>query len=236
MNTVIFDLDGTLLPMDQDIFLNKYFQSLSESLAHYGFEPKSLIDSVFKGTKAMLVNDGKKSNENVFWDTFISIHGEKSKESIPIFEKFYEEEFDKLKTYTSPVKEARECINLLKEKNYNLILATNPLFPRVATNFRIKWAGVSPLDFSYITTYENSSFSKPNLNYYKEVLMKTKKRPEECLMIGNDLEEDMIINKLGVDTFLLTECVVNYDEEKAKDIKKGKYVDLFKIIEELPVL
>ena len=66
--------------------------------------------------------------------------------------------------------------------------------------------------------------------------MKTKKRPEECLMIGNDLEEDMIINKLGVDTFLLTECVVNYDEEKAKDIKKGKYVDLFKIIEDLPVL
>ncbi len=236
MNTIIFDLDGTLLPMNQDKFFKEYFRALAKNMSDHGYQPEELINTVWQGTKAMLSNKGVKSNEEVFWDCFASIHGEHSRKSVTAFEKFYEEEFDELKKFTSPIEEASFCIDMLKKKKYTLVLATNPLFPRVATHFRIKWAGINPEDFSYITTYENSSYSKPNLDYYREVLSKTSKQPEECMMIGNDLEEDMVIKDLGTETFLLTDCVVNYDEEKARGIKKGSYAELIKLISELPSL
>lgn len=47
MTTVLFDLDGTLLPMDQDAFTKAYFQCLAAKLAPYGYEPAKLIDSVW---------------------------------------------------------------------------------------------------------------------------------------------------------------------------------------------
>ena len=67
MKAVLFDLDGTLLPMDQDVFNKAYFGALSKKLAPRGYEPKSFIDSVWAGVIAMLRNDGKNTNEQVFW-------------------------------------------------------------------------------------------------------------------------------------------------------------------------
>lgn len=46
ITTVLFDLDGTLLPMDQDVFIKDYFGRLARKLAPYGYEPKKLIEAV----------------------------------------------------------------------------------------------------------------------------------------------------------------------------------------------
>ena len=54
IKAVLFDLDGTLLPMDQDVFMKFYFGELSKRLAPYGYEPKKLMDSVFAGIKSMV--------------------------------------------------------------------------------------------------------------------------------------------------------------------------------------
>ena len=234
MNTVIFDLDGTLLPMDQDLFLQKYFALLAKTLSPYGFEPKALIDSVWAGTKAMIENNGNVSNEEKFWQTFLNIHGEESRSSISRFEEFYANEFNTLREFTMPTPMAAKCVREIKARGYTLVLATNPLFPRIATHFRISWAGLDPLDFSYITTYENSSFSKPNLNYYRQILETIQKSPEECLMIGNDLKEDMCISELGADTFLITECLLNEDKDMMKKYKQGNYDELYEYIVQLP--
>ena len=44
IKVVLFDLDGTLLPMDQDVFVKTYFKGIAAKLAPYGYEPKALID------------------------------------------------------------------------------------------------------------------------------------------------------------------------------------------------
>ena len=46
LTTVLFDLDGTLLPMDRDVFVKDYFGRLARKLAPYGYEPKKLIEAV----------------------------------------------------------------------------------------------------------------------------------------------------------------------------------------------
>ena len=75
IKVVLFDLDGTLLPMDQDVFVKAYFKGIAAKLAPYGYEPKALIDAIWAGTIKMIKNDGRRTNEEAFWDYFASIYG-----------------------------------------------------------------------------------------------------------------------------------------------------------------
>lgn len=237
MDTFLFDLDGTLLPMpSQELFVQTYFRALAVKLVPYGMEEKSLYKSLWAGVKAMVENDGQTTNDNRFWNAFAGIYGEDIRKLEPVFEDFYRNEFIAAKITTSREPLAKECIQLLKEKGYRRVLATNPLFPKVATNHRIQWAGLDPEDFEIITTYDNSSYCKPNLNYYKEILSKIGKNPEECIMVGNDVKEDMCAAELGMDTFLLKDCLINTDEADISRFRQGNFHDLLEFIKKLPDL
>ncbi len=236
MNTCIFDLDGTLLPMpDQELFLDTYFKALAEKFVPHGFDPKKLINAVWIGTKAMIENDGTMTNEQRFWTTFSSLVGEKAKQLEPLFEEFYTKEFHRARSATQTHPHASECIKLLKKKGYTIALATNPLFPKVATYTRMNWAGLSPEDFDLITTYENSSYCKPNLDYYKEVLKNLGKEAEDCIMIGNDVKEDMCAARLGLDTYLLKDCLICPEEEDISGYRQGDFDELLSFLSDLPV-
>lgn len=230
IEVVLFDLDGTLLPMDQDVFVQTYFGLLAKNLSNYGYEPKKLIESIWLGTKSMIMNDGKQTNEKVFWNTMSNIYGPNVINDESKFESFYINDFPLVKNSCGFDKRANEVIKFLKSKGYRLILATNPIFPRIATEQRIKWAGLDINDFEFVTTYENSSFSKPNLKYYLEILEKNDCKVENCLMVGNDVAEDMIINKLGVDVFLLTRDLINKNNEDINNYPNGNYDDLLKYV------
>lgn len=215
LTTILFDLDGTLLPMDQDVFIKAYMKGLCEKTAPLGYDPQKLVEAVWKGTGAMVKNDGSARNEDVFWKAFAGIFGESALKDKPVFEDFYRNEFQLVKASCGFDARSEMLINRLKEKGYRLILATNPLFPGIATHSRIRWAGMQPEDFAWITTYENAGFCKPNLRYYEEILGKMALDPAECLMVGNDSDEDMIAEKLGMRVFLLTDCLIN---RSGKDI------------------
>lgn len=235
MNTFIFDLDGTLLPMpDQELFLNTYFNELSKKLAAEGLEAKELVKAVWTATGAMLKNDGTMTNEQRFWKTFCEIHGEEGKELEPVIDHFYRNEFHEAKKTTHTHPQAKECIQLLKEKGYKVALATNPLFPRIATLTRMEWAGLNPEDFEWITTYENSSYCKPNLKYYREVLSNIGKEPKECIMVGNDVAEDMCAAELGMEAYLLKDCLISSENIDISGFKQGDFNDLYELIKELP--
>lgn len=235
MNTFIFDLDGTLLPMpSQEKFLEAYFGALTHKMAKYGKNPQELIKAVWTGTKSMLDNDGAMTNEQRYWTVFCHEIGEEGRQLEPVFDDFYRNEFIAAKNTTLTHPNAKACIDLLKEKGYMIVLATNPLFPRIATHNRIRWAGLSPEDFDYITTYENSSYCKPNLMYYKEVLSNISKQASECIMVGNDVKEDMCAAALGMETYLLKECLICPPEEDISHFRQGDFHDLLDYIKGLP--
>lgn len=73
-------------------------------------------------------------------------------------------------TLPDPSNIVSECIHILKEKGYQLVVATESHFSEIAIYERMAWAGVDTEDFSLITTYENSCYTKPNPEYYKYLL------------------------------------------------------------------
>ena len=226
ITTVLFDLDGTLLPMEQEQFVKAYFGGLAKRLAPYGYDPQALIDGIWKGTAAMVKNDGSKLNEEAFWDTFTAIFGEKALADTPHFEAFYREDFDRVSASCGYSPRAREVIDLLKARGFRTVLATNPIFPAIATEKRIRWAGLSPTDFAHCTTYENSRFCKPNPAYYKEILSHLGLCAEECLMVGNDVEEDMVAASLGFKVFLLTNCLISRGNTDISKYPHGGFDEL----------
>ena len=94
MKAVLFDLDGTLLPMDQEVFTKTYFHDICKKMAAYGYEPESLSKGIWKGTAAMVCNNGEDTNENVFWKKFQEIFGEKGYADKIHFDAFYANEFE----------------------------------------------------------------------------------------------------------------------------------------------
>ena len=93
ITTILFDLDGTLLPMDQELFVKTYFKALTARVAPLGYEPQALLDAVWAGTAAMVKNPGTCTNEEVFWNFFAKQFGERVRDNIPVFEDFYRKEF-----------------------------------------------------------------------------------------------------------------------------------------------
>lgn len=233
IQTVLFDLDGTLLPMDQDLFVKTYFKQLAAKLAPYGYEPSRLIDAVWAGTAAMVQNNGRQSNENAFWNTFTRVFGQQALEHLPVFEAFYAQEFQRAQAVCGCTPHAAEVIALAKEKGLRTVLATNPIFPAIATESRIRWAGLSPEDFELYTTYENARFCKPNPDYYRDILAQLGAKPEECLMVGNDVGEDMVAQTLGMHVFLLTDCLINKHNADISAYPHGGYPELMEYIRTL---
>lgn len=228
---ILFDLDGTLLPMQQDDFTTAYFNGLSKKLAPYGYEPKRLVGGVWQGTKAMVKNDGTQTNEQVFWKEFASLFGDKVYEDIDRFNEFYETDFDKLKSYCGYNEQANKTVRALNEKGYTLVIASNPVFPMTAQKKRMSWAGVNPDDFALITSYENSHYCKPNPQYYKEIAERLGVKPSDCLMVGNDTTEDAAAKLMGMDFFLLTDCLLNKESKDISKFRRGSFAQLLNYIE-----
>ena len=226
IKAILFDLDGTLLPMVQEQFIAAYFGELVKKLMPYGFDKDALIGGIWSGTKAMVKNDGSVINEKRFWDDFTGLFGEKAKTAKPLLDDFYANEFQRAASSCGFDPDAKPVIDALKKAGYRLILATNPIFPAVATLSRISWAGLSASDFEHITTYENAHYCKPNPAYYKEILSECGLAPEECLMVGNDVDEDMIAKELGMQVFLLPRCLINKVQKDISEYPSGDLKDL----------
>lgn len=208
IKTVLFDLDGTLLPLFQEDFVKVYFGLLCKKLAPLGYPPDDTVKAVWAGTKGMAKNDGSAINEEIFWKVFREMHKDLP-DAKPYCDEFYTNEFDGVRSVLKYEVSRRALIDKLKASGLRLVLATNPVFPTDAFRTRLKWVGLDYSDFEYITDYSNSRFCKPNPAYYKEILDKLSLDAAQCLMIGNNVTEDMAAAQTGMNVFLVPEFLEN---------------------------
>ena len=233
IKAIFFDLDGTLLPMDQEIFIKEYLGGLCRALAPRGYAPEAVGAALWKSTAAMMRNDGRATNEEVFWNSFSAILGDNIRGEKELLADFYAGDFQKIKNSCGYTPESRKLIDRLKSSDLSIILATSPLFPTVATESRIHWAGLEPSDFDYVTTYENSRYCKPNPTYYADLCEKLGLDPREVLMVGNDVGDDMVAEAVGMQVFLLADCLINKANENINKYRHGGFSKLSELIEEI---
>lgn len=207
MHAVLFDLDGTLVFHDQSFFAKEYFGSLAAYVSERGYEPKAFIDAVIYASGVVVANQGIRTNKEIFWDKFFNYYGKYDENIIKISDEYYVTDFKKLRAYIRENPFAKSAVDLAHKDGKKVVLATNPLFPMTAQIERMSWSGLSESDFDLITSYENSSFCKPNPNYYFEICKKIGVNPHNAIMIGNDEREDMkAATEAGLMCYLVTDC------------------------------
>lgn len=233
MNTILFDLDGTLLPLDMDSFMRIYFNEMGKTFSDL-IDGKELVHHIWASTDVMIQNKDYKTNEEVFMEDFKNRISGDIEVFIERFDKFYDSGFLKTKEAVKSAPLMRKSVELLKKKGYKVAVATNPLFPLKAIHHRINWAGFHPSDFSYVSCYENNHYCKPQVEYYQEILDSISAKPEECLMVGNDVQEDLIAGKLGIKTYLIKDYILHRTDEKINSDYIGNYEDFYKFVETLP--
>ena len=227
---VLFDLDGTLLPMDQDVFVRAYFKELVKKIAPLGYEPEKLKNAVWTGMKYMVGNDGTQTNEEVFWKSFRECLGEEILLHRSAFDEFYRNEFNLVQKVCGFTPKAAETVQLIKDHYIKTAVATLPVFPAPAIEARIRWAGVDPDTMEFYTSYETCSYTKPHPMYYQQILGKLDAAPQECLMVGNNVDEDMIARTVGMQVFLLTDDLINEHQTDISVYPNGSFDELQQFI------
>lgn len=235
-NTVLFDLDGTLLPINGEAFEAIYFKGLSSYFLDK-YEPKEFIKLIWTATKAMVLDTSSKTNEEAFMDALQALVNEDITWMQERFNQFYLNEFDQIKIAVTPNPSIQKAVKLLKEKGYRLIIATNPMFPKIAIEKRIEWTGCDRNDFEYVTSFEKNHYCKPQLKFYEEVLSDLNLDASQCLMVGNDINEDMIVSKLNMSTYLITNHVIQDSIIPDSVNYSGNYDDFYQFVKSLePVM
>lgn len=235
ITTVLFDLDGTLLPIEMEDFEKVYFRSITSKFADI-IAPEQLMHMMNESLKTMVTNTERITNEHVFMGklkTYIS--DAEFNEYQKRFMHFYENEFDALKEVVKPNRHIQQAVSLLKEKGYDCIVATNPMFPKLAITKRIEWAGFNRDDFSYVTSFEENHYCKPQIEYFHELLEVNNKKAKECLMVGNDELEDLIASTIGIKTYHITNHALNRAHGLQADYQ-GDYQSFLEFVAQLPTL
>jgi len=191
VRAILFDLDDTLLGNDMDRFLKAYFGLLAPHVAAY-VPPEKFIPALLAATRTMVENtDPGVTNQQAFMADFFPRIGRTMDELMPVFDDFYATQFGKLRSHTRCLPEARSIVQAAFGAGYDVVIATNPLFPETAIRQRLAWAGVAEFPFKLVTSYETMHFSKPHTEYYLEIAGRIGRQPGECVMVGDDRENDI---------------------------------------------
>lgn len=229
LKAIFFDLDGTLLPMDEEKFTKLYFQLISEAVKDKGYEPQKLIDTIWQGTKCMYKNNSGQTNEEVFWNYFGKIYGEEHVQDKKYFDAFYVNQFKQVKKACGENPYAKEIVQYAKEKVGMVMLTTNPIFPKNGIKTRLEFLNLVEEDFDYITTYENSFHCKPNPEYFKDLLHTFSLQSDEVILFGNnDMEDYFCAKQAGIDCYLVGENLILHKDENmnAPKIKMNEIKDI----------
>jgi FMN phosphatase YigB (HAD superfamily) len=222
VRAVLFDLDGTLLEIDLEDFLHRYFQALDSAVGRIAADG-IFLSSLSEATRAMMSIHPGRTNETVFWSRFEQLTGVAATRWRPELDRFYAQEFPALRASARPTPGARRAIETALELGFKVAIATNPIFPRVAVDARLSWAGLEDVPVHAVTTYETMEACKPLPAYFEQTASMIGCAPSECLMVGDDRSLDLPASAVGMRTFY-----VGSDAKAAADHRGS--------LEELPAL
>jgi FMN phosphatase YigB (HAD superfamily) len=199
---VLFDLDGTLLQHDVDLFMPRYIAAVVQ--AHRDALGLDVLPAMMNGVRRAVRGDGSRLMVDVYFESMCGELGHDRARLVAIYEACIAAHGPALRGDIAAHSAAREAVEVARARGHRVVCATHPVFPKVFTDLRVQWSGVELAAFDHITTLENARFGKPNPEYYREVASALGVAPGDCVMVGNDAAMDLVpAAKVGMRTVLI---------------------------------
>ena len=233
--TLLLDLDDTLLESNMDTFIPSYFKALSRSLEGF-VEEDRMLPALLVGTRLMMLNnDPACLLRQVFDDSFFPALGLDREKLQQAIDHFYEAVFPELKSLTRQKPEAVAFVEWAFQQQCRVAIATNPLFPLKAIQHRLDWAGLPHKDYQFalVSSYETFHFTKTTPAYYAEVVGRLGCHDDPVVMVGDDLERDILPSRsLGLTAFWIRKPKA---KRELPEIPQGTLVDLRQWLEHVVI-
>lgn len=132
--------------------------------------------------------------------------------------RFYVDYYPELNQFSEPIDIVPGLVEGLLERGYQVVIATNPLYPQYVIEMRTRWAGLDPAAFARVTYMENSHFAKPQPHYYEEIMAHIGYEPYEAIMVGDNWRNDIIpAAHVGMRTFWIENRFARPDQSVKPD-------------------
>lgn len=234
LKLIMCDLDNTLLPLyTQEKFVEIWFRDVAKKFREHGLNPAVALNAMNEGCRAMIFNKGGKLNNDVFYEVASGLSGYTREQLEPVMDDYYGSTFENVREIARENPYAVEIAQLMREKAEHAVIATMPMFPIEACDRRLRWVGLEAKMFDLVTTCDYSSYCKPSPQYFAQILEDFGVKPNEALMIGNDVREDMEpCEQLGIDTFLVTDHIITHNLPYSR-FRQGNYPALITYLKSL---
>lgn len=204
IEAILFDIDNTLILFDENSFFEAYLKMLVPRFTDI-FPPEDFRERLVSATRALINNRGQTTNIEYYMNHFLKDSGNQRDEIWKRFQGFYSSEFKLLRDRVTAVDGARQLLSSIHQKGIRLVAASNPLWPLSIQTMRLAWAGVDDLPYSLITHIGNTSYCKPQPEFFREIAHSIGLDTDRCLMVGNDPLNDMMAGEAGMKTYLTTD-------------------------------
>jgi len=162
INTLLFDLDGTLINTNE-LIIESFLHTLH---SYYPDQYKREDVLPFIGP--------------TLYDTFNSINAEKVEEMVKVYRKFNHEQHDVLvKEYETVF----ETVKTLKEKGFKLGIVTTKI--RATVNMGLTLTKLDQF-FDVVVTLDDVENAKPHPEPVLKALEQLGSKPEEAIMVGDN--------------------------------------------------
>lgn len=208
IKAVLLDLDNTLLSNPDRQFAIAFMKAFDDH-----FKAQLGIDNLAQTFRKGIQLSGQ-SRETIQTNTDVMLQllsdetGATTEQVQNIWQSFYETAYLGLRQYTAPIENNISLIESLLQQNIAVAIATNPIYPKIAIYERLKWAGLASYieHFTFITHSNNMHYAKPHPAYYAEVIARIGIEPDEALMIGDSIGNDIQpANQIGIPTIHFAE-------------------------------
>ncbi len=231
IQAVLFDLDGTLVNTDMNLFVSGYLRRLTEHMSDQ-ISPMRATQTLHHAVAAMFANtDAGRSLESILFEVLQSELAISPEWYVECLAQFCQDDLESLRPLVTGHPLSSQLIESSLARGWKVVLATNPIFPRVIIDARVRWGELDGDAFHHVTAYETAHFCKPSPLFFEEIMGRLQLPATACLMVGNDTLHDLAASQVGMQTCLLTPWAVKRPGACFEADWQGRHEELLALLE-----